>query len=303
MALQFLDRRLVGAYIVDAWQNHLNTEQDPADGQWFTNGPGNNGGLYGRLTDTLASELVFDSTKQMFSVHQLAAQIAHVDNRNGLNPKSTVSLTYTYSNGSTVSHATSNALKVAAGVKITAKTEIFGAEGGVETSLSTEYSYSWTDTTSSTTTETLTFQQSVPVEVPAGRVHRVMLMCNKNEATIPFSANIYIGGTSSACFGSPVNGQKIWTADAGTICSWISQFGSAGNESYKSRRDRQDPTRGFIALAGQLTAQQTSNFSAVVLDVTETYTGDQPPQAMRAATDASALLVGGRKISETPLHN
>src|SRR3982751_3505515 len=120
MALQFMDKRLIGAYIVDAWQNHFNTEQDPADGQWFTNGPGNNGGLYGHLADTLASELVFDSTKQMFSVHQLAAQIAHVDNRNGLSPKSTVSLTYAYSNGSTVSHSTSNALKVAAGVKITA---------------------------------------------------------------------------------------------------------------------------------------------------------------------------------------
>jgi hypothetical protein len=39
MALQFLDNRLVGGYIIDAWQNQLNTEMDPANGQWFTADP------------------------------------------------------------------------------------------------------------------------------------------------------------------------------------------------------------------------------------------------------------------------
>ena len=76
MSLQYLDKRLIGAIIVDAWQNHFNTEMDPADGQWFTNGPGNNGGLYGILTDTLASELKFLPDQQVFTINKIAAATA-----------------------------------------------------------------------------------------------------------------------------------------------------------------------------------------------------------------------------------
>ncbi|QBH96320.1 hypothetical protein EKN56_07870 [Limnobaculum zhutongyuii] len=92
MGLQFLDKRYIGAIIIDAWQNNLNTEIDPADGQWFTNGPGNNGGLYGYLVDKIATKLVFDQSQKVFEVHQKAAVTGIADNRNGLTPNMTVSL-------------------------------------------------------------------------------------------------------------------------------------------------------------------------------------------------------------------
>jgi len=99
MSLQFLDQKLLGQYILDAWQQAFETEMDPSDGQWYTRSPNSaHGGLYGGLTDTLASALVFDESKKIFTPHQIIADTAIVDNRNGLTPTSTVTLSYAYSN-------------------------------------------------------------------------------------------------------------------------------------------------------------------------------------------------------------
>jgi hypothetical protein len=278
MALQYFDRRLVGAFIVDAWQQHFNTEMDPADGQWFTNGPGNNGGLYGKLTDTLASELIFDESKRVFTPNQVAASTGIADNRNGLTPEQTVTLTYAYQDSTSSTHSTSNSIKVATGVDIKADAAFLGTGGGVTYKFSTEYTYSWSDATTVAKSETKTFQQQIPVrQIPKGKVYQVVLMCNKDQLRIPYQANIYLSGTSSACFANPVNGQKIWTIDAGTLCEWINQFGSAGDESYKYGRDPNNPSQGICFLQGNLTATQTANFLARTFDITDLFTGSQPP--------------------------
>ena len=273
VTLQFLDKRLIGAFVIDAWQNQLNTETDPADGQWFTNDPNNNGGLYGKLTDTLASELVFDESKKIFTPHQVAAVTAIADNRNGLTPNQTVTLSYSYQDSTSSTHSTTNALKVGIGIDVKFSGNLVFAGTEVTTKFSVEYSYSWTDATTITKTETKTFTQAVPVQVPLGKVYQVVLLCNKDEFTMPYSANIYLSGQSVASFASPVNGQKSWIVDAGTLCMWIQQYGSAGVESYKYGRDPKDPARGMISLQGSITATQTANFTARTLDITDTFRG------------------------------
>jgi len=294
MALQFFDKRLVGQYIVDAWQQHLNTEMDPADGQWFTNGPGNNGGLYGKLTDTLASELIFDESRLVFTPNQVAAATGIADNRNGLTPEQTVTLTYAYQDSTSSTHSTSNSIKVATGIDINAKSEFFGTGGGVTIKFSTEYTYSWSDATTNSKSETKTFQQQIPVRViPRGKVYQVVLMCNKDQLKIPYHANIYLSGTSSACFANPVNGQKIWTIDAGTLCEWINQFGAAGDESYKYGRDPNKPLQGICFLQGNMTATQTANFLARTFDITDLFTGSQPPSL--------ETVLAAREIASVPL--
>jgi hypothetical protein len=274
MAVQFFDLRIFGAYVVDAWQQHFNTEMDPADGQWFTNGPGNNGGLYGKLTDTLASELEFDASKQIFSPNKVAAATGIADNRNGLTPEQTVTLTYAYQDSASSTHATTQGLKIATGTDI--KASFFGQEATYK--FSTEYSYSWTDSNTTQKTETKTFQQQIPVRnIPKGKVYQVVLMVDKNQLRVPYHANIYISGTSSACFRNPVNGEKIWTVDAGTLCEWINQFGSAGDQSYTYGRDPNKPAQGICFLQGNLTATETANFLARTFDITDLFTGSQPP--------------------------
>jgi hypothetical protein len=294
MTLQYLDSRLVGAYVVDAWQNHFNTEQDPADGQWFTNGPGNNGGLYGKLADELASELVFDASKKTFSTHLFSADSNIVDNRNGLQPKVSTTLTYQYSNSSTITHSTTSGLKVSTGLKIANKTT-FGVpatganETTVEVSFNTEYSYSWTDTNTKTTTETQTVSRTTELIVPAGKVYQQVLTCNKDNLKVPFAANIYLTGKTFACFRNPVNGQKIWEADAGTLCDWISQFASAGDLSHQYGRDNDQPARGIIALQGVMQSEQSRNFMVYTLDITDSYNPEKPTSLPRTGKDIGAI--------------
>jgi hypothetical protein len=297
MALQYLDTRLVGAYIVDAWQNHFNTEQDPADGQWFTNGPGNNGGLFGKLTDGLASELVFDASKQVFTTRLFSADSNIVDNRNGLQSKVSTTLTYQYSDSSSVTHSTTSGLKVGSSLKITNKTTLgvpaTGAnETTVEVAFSTEYSYSWTDTNTRTKTETQTVSRTTDLVVPKGKVYQQVLTCNKDNLTIPFHADIYLTGKSFACFRNPVNGQKIWEIDAGALCQWINQFGSAAEASSQYGRDPKQPERGVIALQGTMSAEQSRNFMVYTLDITDKYDPGQPSGLARQGKDIASISSG-----------
>jgi hypothetical protein len=304
MALQFLDKRIIGAIIIDAWQSHFNTEMDPADGQWFTNGPGNNGGLYGQLTDSLASELLFDDSEIKLTPRKVAACTSTIDNRSGLTPENTVTLTYSYQDTTTVTHSTTNSLKVGIGLDIKAKADFLGVGGEVTTKISTEYTYSWNDATTIAKAETKTFQEQVPVKgVPKGKVYRLTLLCDKTECRIPYHADVYLNGQSTANFASPVNGQKIWTVDAGTLCEWVNGFGSAGNESNKYMRDP-DPKkqkRGIIRLKGNLTATQTTNFMVLATDITNSYNPQEQPALSREMSVDDVAALGGKVISEQAL--
>jgi len=286
MSLQYMDKKIVAAMLIDAWQNHLGTEMDPADGQWFTNGPGNNGGLYGQLTDALATELVFDESQKVFTPHQLAAQTATVDNRNGKTPDQTVTLAYAYQNQTSCTHSTAHSLKVGSAVDINTKADFFGVGGGVTVKFSVDYTYSWTEATTVSKTETLTFSQQIPLKaVPEGRVYQVVLLCNKDDLKLPYYADVYLKGQSTANFRSPVNGERHWTVDAGTLCEWINMYGSAGADSYMYGRDPNDPTQGLIRLRGTMTATQTANFIAVTKDITDSFKGGGDSQAISVVVD------------------
>lgn len=277
MALKFLDKRIIGAIIVDAFQQQLNTEMDPANGQWFTNGPGNNGGLYGSLVDSLASALVFLPNEVVLTPNKLAAATAVADNRNGLTPKQTLALTYSRADTATTSHTTTNALKVGIGVDIKAKAEFLGNGVEVTTKISTEYSYSWSDTVTSASSETKQFALSVPTDIPTGKVFQVVLTCDKTDLKAPYYADIIISGKATANFASPVNGKTTWVIDAGTLCEWINKFGSAGDESSKYMRDPANPTQGFIRLRGNLTSAITANFVVNTYDITDSYNATGKP--------------------------
>ncbi|MFC5863952.1 ETX/MTX2 family pore-forming toxin [Acidicapsa dinghuensis] len=295
------------SFIFDAWQSKLNTDLDPANGQWFTNGPGNNGGLYGKLTDSLATELIFKESQKTFSTRLFSADSNIVDNRNGLQSDVTTTLTYQYTNQSSLTHSTTNGLKVSAGLKITNKTTLgvpaTGAnETTVEVSFNTEYSYSWTDTSSRQVTETQTVSRSTKLAVPNGKVYQQVLTCNKDKLVIPFTANIYLAGTSAANFKADVNGKSNHTANAGDICDWINQYKTAGDSSSQYGRDPSDPTRGAIGLAGVMTAEQSRNFMVYTIDVTDSYTGKPgagPSKATQA--DLASSLAAANVVSSEPV--
>ncbi|MBO0932286.1 ETX/MTX2 family pore-forming toxin [Fibrella aquatilis] len=304
MSLKFLDKHIVGAIIVDAFQQELNTEKDPADGQWFTNGPSNNGGLYGNLADALASALVFLPNEVVLTPRKLAAATATVDNRNGLTPKQTVTLTYSTTDTATTSHTTTNALKQGLSVTIKASGKFMGVGLEVSTQVSTEYSYSWSDTKTESKAETKQFSQSVPTDVPAGKVYQVVLTCDKTDLKAPYHADIIITGKATANFASPVNGQKTWAIDAGTLCEWINKYGSAGDESSMYMRDPANPTQGLIRMNGQLTSAVTANFSVNTYDVTDTYNATgKPPIETNQTFAGNELDKLGQKLNSKKIGN
>jgi hypothetical protein len=122
-------------------------------------------------------------------------------------------------------------------------------------------------------------------------------MCDTDDLKVPYLANIYLSGQSTANFGSPANGQKVWTVDAGTLCEWINQFGSAGDESYKYGRNPKNSQQGLIQLRGTLTATQTENFTVVTLDVTDTFSPAQPAAVSREVVNGDPGALGGKVIS------
>ena len=131
MTLQFINQSLLASWIMDAWQNEFDTEMDPSDGQWYTHGPNNSRiGLYGGLEDSLASELIYEESSKIFRPHQKTVDTAIHDNRNGLAPEGSVTLSYAYSNTTTSTHTTSNAIKsgLSESINVAAKFLGTGAE-------------------------------------------------------------------------------------------------------------------------------------------------------------------------------
>ena len=286
MALQFIDKSQMVSWIIDAWQNELDTEMDPADGKWFTNGPGNSRvGLFGGLSDRLADELIFEETSKIFTPHQKSVDTAIVDNRNGLNPKSTVTLTYKYSDITTSTHGTSKAVKsgISEAIKVSASFSGIGVES--TTTFSFDFTYSWSESNCKQKGEEHSFSQSVDVKPPEGKVYQVLLMCNIDHLTVPYRALVRIMGKSEANFPGPVRGKKHWEIDAGTLCAWINKHGSAGDQSRRLGANPDEPGEGFFALEGTMTGTNTTNFTAVVKDITDSFTGDED------AGDAEGVLV------------
>ena len=270
MALQFLDMRVFGPYVVDAWQNHLNTDMDPASGKWFTHGPDNSGGLFGGLTDSLGSSLVFDENQQVFAVHPDTGYTDVLNNLNGLLPDTGAQFTVSDSIAvsSTTTHQTSNTLKVGVGEDIKATAKFGGSGVDFTTKLSFEYSFSWSDTKATTQSETKTISQQMTVKVPVGKAYKAIVTYKKAELTVPYSALVYLDGVSEANLPSAINGQTKITVDAGTLCSWIDKYGSAAGDSLHYGADPTNPQRGIIALKGEMSADQSFDFAVEVLDVT-----------------------------------
>ena len=171
-----------------------------------------------------------------------------------------------------------------------------GAE--VTVSFNTEYSYSWTEERSESVSETKTFGQEVTTDVPTGKVYQVTLLADKADIRVPFYADIILTGQSVANFANPVNGQKTWAIDAGTLCEWINQYGSAGNESYRYMRDASNPKQGFIRLEGNLTATQTLNFTALTSDITDKYSATAQPALMREMNNAELEKLESKSIKK-----
>ncbi|MEO5742458.1 MAG: ETX/MTX2 family pore-forming toxin [Vicinamibacterales bacterium] len=288
MALQYLESSVIGAYLVDAWQNYLETEADPVDGKWFRNGPKNTPGLFGGLKEILVTDLVFGAPEDKLNTRKEVALSTTLDNRDGFlnDSAATQTLNWTITNSATATHATSNAVKTGISEKLTFKGKFGSVEVSSETTISFEYSYSWSDSTSNTQTDSKSFVSTIPLKVPAGKAYELFVVADKGTGEIPYSAQIALTGTSEANFAHPVKGKTNWSADAGTVCGWIKKYGSAKGDTMDFDVDPADPTRGLASLHGTMKVAQAIHFRIFAIDVTDTLKAD--PESKHVAKQLEA---------------
>ena len=296
MTINFLHRHRLGAIVFDAWQKHLETRKDPAAGQWFSDDPAGNGGLFGNLSDELAPALTFEPAARTFGVHKMAVATGLVDNRKGQSSFATVDLSHTCRDSVTTSHLVSKLVRTGLPVLIQNKLgpEVFGNDFDV--SFAADYVHSWADATAVTDSAPRSFNLAVPVrDVPKGRVYQVMLVANRQMMSVPYRADIILKGMTTAHFANRINGERIWRATAGDLCEWVNRHDSAGDDSWFFSRDPLDPRQGRVSLQGMLPAVRNVNFSVQMLDVTEDF---DPAWVEKAPAPMLRAVSNGRVVNE-----
>lgn len=298
MTINFLHRHRLGAIVFDAWQKHLETRKDPAAGQWFSDDPHGNGGLFGKLTDELAPTLTFDPAARTFGVHRMAVATGLVDNRDGRTPSATVHLSHTCRDNVTTSHLVSKTVRT--GIPVLIKGElgpdVFGND--FDNGFAAEYAHSWADATAVRDAAPRDLNLAVPVRnVPRGRVYQPVLVANRQVLSVPYRAEIILSGTTTANFATRSDGPRSWTATAGDLCEWINRHDCAGDDSWFFGRDPADPTRGKLSLQGMLRAVRYDSYSLRMLDVSE----DFGPASAETASAAMPGVVARRLVVDEVL--
>ena len=291
MAINILSVPVLQQALQKVWQKNLGTSEDPANGKWFTNGANNDSiGLYGGLTDTVPTQLTFNKGAQQYLPSQITCTSSIVDNRNGLNPKGSTTLSYSYTNSSSYSQTSTNSISNTSkvGFEVSASFEGIGAKASTEFSVT--MSYSMAQTSGTVTSATNTFSQTIDIDVPKGKVYQAVLTATLQKLQVFYTCAIQVTGTTETWFEDRINGHYNWSMDAGQAFSLINQYGAAGGDSslYGSNGGT-----GTVTVSGTLTAQQTANFVAQIYDITANYNPEAQPQPAGLMLEA----VGNQRLT------
>jgi hypothetical protein len=266
MTLKILDKQTTANLLISMWQKDLNTTEDPTNGRWLENGAnGDNVGLIGGLVDITLPATVQLAQQINYPVELVHGATAAVDNRNGLNSGvNTLTLNSTSTTATTATWSYTNAVKVGVGVSISINfLDIVTATG----SFSIEYSHETTESTGTTQTVSSFGQLATTVEVPAGKIYMVVLVGTKQAVDIPYSVDVQVSGSTETWFENRINGAYNWTYDIGTAFAKVDnpQYINVGNGN-----------GNVLGLTGRLHAENTTNFRARVLDITNNISGTEP---------------------------
>lgn len=289
MSLKYLNSSAIGAALTCAWQHDLGTGEDPANGHWYTNGANGDGiGLYGGLTDSIPSQIQLLTNDAVYQPQTILAATGTVDNTNGLNSSANVTLSYSYSDSQSSTHSMTESVSTGAEFSVSVNEGV--ATAGAKFNIN--FTFSSTQATTTTIGETNSFSQTVPITVPPGKVYQAVLTAVTQKITIPYTVTINVNGPTETWFEDRVNGHYNYSVDAGTAFAWINQYGCAGGDSiaYSGANGV-----GTVTINGSVTASQTVNFSATVVDITG-QTG-AAAKMIRSGADVSAILPPGKKIT------
>jgi hypothetical protein len=264
----------IGGLLTKAWQKIQGNDWDPANGQWYTNGANNDGmGLYGGISDTIDSVATVGVPSYGIdpgSLKQTIAIQSDVDNRDGLLTGPTMlTLSHTYATSQTFTHTTNSSVQVGVSQQYSLHIMIPGASVGVSTAISFDRTWSTSDATTETTSNSSTFQQTVPVMPPKGKVYRAMLTFIQNTATVPYWLNLHCSGRTETWYEDRWNGHFNWSNDAASLASQLNatDYVAMGLDPTQWGVDQSGIwTKG---MTGTLTANLVGAFNVSVIDVTD----------------------------------
>jgi len=268
--LSYLDPNMMKVTLVNMWQKDMNTNDDPADGKWYTTGPNNDGvGLYGNLTDVVDSTVHYDDSKKSFVITNFVADSATVDNTNGLNPTNTVTLSYQHKSTTSQSHTVSKSFNQQFNISYKASFTVFGISNDLSTSYSFDYSYSASETSSSSSSDSVTTSQTVPVTVPKGKIYKVLLTARGQQLILPTTCVVHVTGKTETWFKERVQGHYDWYMPVGSAFALINKYGSASaGDSNAYTADPTSADNGIYTTYGTITGANVADFAASVVDVT-----------------------------------
>jgi hypothetical protein len=266
MPLQGLDKKIMRQYLTAFWKKELNTGQDPSNkGKWLEKGAQGGGGLYGALRDTFSKEVEFDeSGKKLIPELVTLCTDTFVNLHLPYKLHATARLSHTFQNSVTSSHSTTDSVKT--GLEYEFKTGFLVAESKMKVSF--EFSHSWTSGVAKTESKSFTVDEAVDLDVPPGRVYKVVLEGKSLKLSIPYRAFIYVDGYTETWFEDRVKGHYNYRQTIGGVFQKIAEWGLAGKDSkYFSR----EGNRGVITQEGAVNAQHTSDLEVHVYDITASY--------------------------------
>jgi hypothetical protein len=273
MSLQYLNTTAIGDALSCAWQQYLGTSEDPANGQWYTDGAnGDAVGLYGGLTDFGANTITLDHGAAARTLQHIVGDSQLVENLFGLRPSANVNLSY--QGPASVSNTHSNVAAVSNGNLLTIDVNETVTVGGGPVPVA--FTFASTDSGPVNAMSADTFTRSVPVTVPSGKAYQVFLTALLQQVTIPYTVEITISGETETWFANPINGHYNWRRDAGTVFGWIRQYACAGGDSpsYSAMG-----ASGIITLTGSVVITEATTFGMAIYDVTAEFQAN--PGSMR----------------------
>lgn len=289
MAISILNKTTLRHILINMWRSFANTNQHPANGQWYTTDPDNTGGLYGALSDSrpASKDISFNSDHAVYHPASIIVRTATIDNRNGLNSSPhSITLEHTYTKSLSHTHTVTEAVSKGAEFSVEANHQVVKA--GAKFNIN--FTFSSTDTSTNTKTETVTFSQSVPVSVPEGKVYKVVLTAEVQNIEIPYTVPVKVSGATHAWWEDPINPRGYhWSLSAREAFDLIREYNSADPESaaYQVTEDGE----GMVVLPGVVKASQVANFAAAVYDVTDQDASAETIQASPVSPLPSAPVV------------
>jgi Ca2+-binding RTX toxin-like protein len=286
MALTILDPDVFGKeYLSEAWQAYLDTDRDPANGEWYTNSPTNdNMGLYGGLTDQNLG-YSFDTSNETYVPTQSVGQSATTDNTNGLNPNATVKLGFSYQQGTTTQHTVSDAISASVSEAVNVNFEVASST----TTFKLQDTLTLTDSTTHSTVTTVDSSVSVPVQVPTGKIYKTILYYTEEKLTVPFTMQVGVTGNSETWFDDRVQGHYNHVSDIGDlVLVMVNNDIPTDPDQYSAGFS--PLSEGFITLTGNANIYAGGAYTIKTIDVTpSTATTIAERDALIAEAEANGI--------------